>query len=241
MQLTSFIIKGDSLHVYIMQKLFTPLGETWERTWYHSKSRYWKQLDPTTCFTDFDSIFEELNRCSKIGKYFKEIQETFDAAGYNKNNPYISGDITCETFYSLLDNAKQLYTQEVGTPTPELGKYLKKPRLTKCLLFNEYRSRLYMIGYGSMDHYDHYENTKWGVGKRHLLYRLEGTIKVVYWLKKKLEAGVPLKDIHYYDYDKERHAQDSTHVVVVLEEALEEYLEFCYREELIRSKTLLAV
>jgi hypothetical protein len=64
-----------------MQRLFTPLGETWQRSWYHSRTRYCKQLDSTACFTGFDSTQEDLIRCEKIGKYFKDIQKTFESAG----------------------------------------------------------------------------------------------------------------------------------------------------------------
>lgn len=218
-----------------MKRLFTPLGTDWKKAWYPYKWR--EEVGLEYSYKDPTVIEIDLDRSFKVGEYFLVIKKEFRAAKYNKSHPYVSGDITCPSFASLLDKARLLYQTEVGEPNEQLIPYLTKKRILKCMRLFRSKGLLDEIQYNYLKELRYTED-----GKElrefidYPIYRVDGTLRVVSWAKSRINQGIPLKEINYCQYHGDQYPGESRIKELKLLRSKTRYT--WYREELVRATTL---
>lgn len=242
-------------------KLFTSLGEKWERIGYSARSRYCRIIDETANYRGWDATYEEYQRALLVGEYLFNIEAKFIELGHGPNKPYFSGGITCSNFKDIVNNATALYKTEVGEPNPFLATLLKPSRLRKCIKCYKHYDLLEGICYGHCfnnvvepSHLKGKVDSYWLNSCRYPVYRVDGTIKVIAWANKLLATGVALENIHYCQYHgdsycgeyifKERNLIPTEPVSAVSHvqslSSIDEHDVAFYREEMIRARTLSA-
>lgn len=222
-----------------MDKLFTPLGEDWEKVWLPYGWR--EEIDWGDGFNSRIAIKTDLERAALVGEYFHRIRETFKSKGYNRFRPYISDGVRCKSFSDLLNNVRQLYKAEVGEPSEELSRFLSRQRINVCLKYIEGKHLLDAISYpddtsgmvvisleGEPEEEDIY---------KYPIYRVDGTLKVIDWIKSLLQQGVSIGSIEYCHY----HGDSYPGQYLVEWERLEESRRqsYLYREELLNNAAVL--
>lgn len=194
-----------------MNKLFSPIGEDWERTWHPYRWRM--EVDDfglwSKAFNNPDAIEEDLQRCYEIGDYFDKIRRDFTTYEVmNKFQPYNSGGKAYKKFSQILSDAVFLYETEVGKPNNILLEFLSnKSKLLKCIQYYKSHTDLLIIGYFNYSGfielpslYNPYSDKLDLRDYKYPFYRLDGALKVANWVKDLKAKGVDVRDIKYCQY-----------------------------------------
>jgi hypothetical protein len=227
-----------------MNKLFTPIGEDWDRLWYPYHWRMeaddWRMLS----FNDPLTIEQDLKRCEKIGNYFVYMRHKLFSHILDTRKKYASNGKNYRHLHQLLDDALPLYKFEVGQPSKALEEFLvNKRKIQKCIRYSKDVHLLREINYfhccGSVEvpgfcqaPLSLYEDS---YSYSYPIYRLDKALLIIGWIKNKLSDGVSLADIHYCQYHGDSYPGE-----YVVRDYSHDYYEksmVLYREEVVRYMT----
>lgn len=240
-----------------MEKLFTPLGEDWERLWHGYAWREATDFYVEDGFNSDEVIDKDVKRADQVGEYFCNMQTRFEELGYNKENPYVSGDIVCPTFSKVVDNARALYILEVGGPSKELARYLSSSKIRNCMTYHKDKNLLEEIAYRALEYEVTYLDGYVYDGDYYPSYRVDTLVRIINWVKSQLKKGKRLDDLRYCQYHGDRvpgerdildtwRARKEEGCLFTYKagswwfyEYQQQPQEFGYREEIIRNLTLM--
>jgi hypothetical protein len=228
-----------------MNKLFTAVGEDWTRLWYSYRCNGRKQLiEGYDGYRDEQVILSELDRCETLGNYFIGIINEFNNA-YGKANPYVSGNKRYVNANQVIGDALTLYMIEVGTPNKYLVPYLKsKRKLLKCINYAKNVHILDAIGYYDVQGFLYladadvlpYSKEKC-LTYSYPIYRLDGALEVIRWVKALIDGGHNLDCIKYSQYHGDSYPGETEYRKYVNRAQITSINS--YREEMCRNRTLM--